>query len=42
MESRIANKLGFVLNSWTFYDIALMKIHKNFHAKNLSAIKQLE
>ena len=27
MEARIANKLNFVLNVWSFYDLALLKLH---------------
>lgn len=27
MEHKIAAKLDFQLNTWTFYDIAVMKIH---------------
>lgn len=33
-EARISEKLGFVLNAWTFYDLALLKLHENWHVKN--------
>ena len=34
MEARMANKLGFVLNAWSFYDLALLKLHENWQVKN--------
>ena len=42
MEARIVQKLGFVLNSWTFYDLAVFKLHENGQIKNEEAIKALE
>lgn len=42
MEARMVQKLGFVLNCWSFYDIALFKLHQNGLAKNEEAIKVLE
>ena len=38
----MAQKLNFVLNSWTFYDLALFKLHQHSHSKNQEALKQLE
>lgn len=41
MEARIAEKLGFVLNAWTFYDLALLKLHQK-SIKNEETIKEIE
>jgi hypothetical protein len=27
MEARMAEKLGFTLNIWSFYDLAMLKLH---------------
>lgn len=35
----MVQKLGFVLNSWTFYDIALFKLHQNTQSKNQEVLK---
>jgi len=42
MEARISEKLDFVLNAWSFYDLALLKLHENWHIKNEEAIKDIE
>ena len=42
MECRIAHKLGFVLNAWSFYDLALLKLHEHWQAKNEEVIKEIE
>lgn len=42
MESRITHKLGFVLDVWSFYDLALLKLHENWQAKNSEALKEIE
>ncbi len=39
MEGRMIHKLGFKLNVWSFYDIALFKLHQNGLTKNDEAIK---
>ena len=33
-EANIAGKLNFILNVWSFYDLALLKLHQNWQAKN--------
>jgi len=42
METRITNKLNFVLNVWSFYDLALLKLHENSQFKNDDVLKELE
>ena len=42
IEARIAEKLGFVLNVWSFYDLALLKLHENWQSKNDDAMKEIE
>lgn len=34
MEARITEKLGFILNIWSFYDLAILKLHQNCQVKN--------
>ena len=42
MEARMTDKLGFTLNIWSFYDLAMLKLHQNWQAKNEEAIKTIE
>lgn len=42
MEARMADKLGFTLNIWSFYDLAVLKLHQNWQAKNEEALKTIE
>ena len=42
MEARITGKLDFVLNVWSFYDLALLKLHENWQAKNDELMKDIE
>jgi len=42
MEARITDKLGFVLNVWSFYDLALLKLHENWQVKNDELMKDIE
>jgi hypothetical protein len=42
MEARIADKLDFILNAWTFYDLALFKLHQHSNSKNEESLKQIE
>lgn len=42
MEARMVQKLGFIVNSWTFYDIALFKLHQNSQSKNEEVLRAIE
>jgi len=42
METRIAHKLNFVLNVWSFYDLAILKLHENSQFKNDDVLKEIE
>jgi hypothetical protein len=42
MEARFAEKLGFVLNSWSFYDLALLKLHEKWQNKNEEGLREIE
>jgi len=39
MEARMTDKMDFVLNVWSFYDLALFKLHENCQAKNEEMVK---
>ena len=41
MEARMSEKLDFILNSWSFYDHALLRLHKS-QSKNEEALKEIE
>ena len=41
-QARITTKLNFALNVWSFYDLALLKLHENSQFKNEDVLKELE
>jgi hypothetical protein len=41
MESRIANKLDFFLNVWSFFDLAVLKLHENWQIKSEEVLKEI-
>lgn len=42
MEARIVEKLDFTLNVWSFYDLAILKLHENWQLKNEEILKEIE
>jgi len=38
----MTEKLGFKLNIWSFYDLAMLKLHENCLIKNEEALKTFE
>lgn len=42
MEARMTDKMDFVLNVWSFYDLALFKLHENCQSKNEEMVKEIE
>lgn len=42
VEARIAEKMDFVLNVWSFYDLAIFKLHESCQAKNDEMVKDIE
>lgn len=42
MEARMTEKLGFTLNVWSFYELALLKLHETCLIKNEEVLKSFE